>query len=169
MSYPKKIVKVRPIGGIVNDLPPSEVAPQFYTTGSNMHFRSSFAERTKGHKKVYSGTLTKLRNLINLQVAGVNYLVYHGTDESTVVTGSTHPDITKGAGLTGTTTANKITSGLLNGVHFMNNAVDAPLFWDGVPANAMTDLTGWCASTTCQAMRAVKCPLFAVEISNPAV
>ncbi len=54
MSYPKKIVKVRPLGGIVNDIPAFEVAPQFYTSGNNMHFRGSFAERTKGEAKVYS-------------------------------------------------------------------------------------------------------------------
>ena len=47
MSYPKKIVKVRPLGGIVNDLPAFEVAPEFYTSGRNVHLRASFAERTK--------------------------------------------------------------------------------------------------------------------------
>lgn len=168
MSFPKKIVKVRPLGGIVNDLPPSEVAPQFYTSGQNIHFRQSFAERTQGHAKVYTGILTTLRNISNCQVAGTNYWVYHGTDKSSVVTGATHNDITKAGGITGDTTANVITSGLLNGVHFMNNGIDAPLFWDGIPANPMTDLTGWPASTTCKAMRAFKFHLFAMDISKPA-
>ncbi len=168
MTFPKNIIQVRPLGGIVNDIPASEVSPQFYTTGANIHFRQSFAERTQGHAMVYTGTLTTLRNISNCQVAGVNYWVYHGTDKSSVVTGATHTDITKAAGLTGTTVANKITSGLLNGVHFMNNGIDAPLFWDGVPANKMTDLTGWPASTTCKAMRAFKFHLFAMDISKAA-
>jgi len=168
MSYPKKIVKVRPMGGIVNDIPAFEVAPQFYTSGENMHFRSNFAERTLGHAQVYTGTLSTLRNLNNVQIGSSNYWVYHGTDKSHVVTGATHNDITKALGITGTTAANSITSGLLNGVHFMNNGVDAPMFWDGIPANAMTDLTGWPASTTCKAMRAFKFHLFAMDISKPA-
>ena len=167
MSYPKKIVKVRPIGGIVADLPASEVAQQFYTAGENMHFRSSFAERTKGHAKVYTGTLTTLRNLSNCQIGSTNYWVYHGATTSSVVTGATHTDITK-VGLTGTTVANRITSGLLNGVHFFNNGIDAPQFWDGIPANKTADLTGWPASTTCKAMRAFKFHLFAMDISKPA-
>jgi len=168
MSYPKKIVKVRPLGGIVSDLPAHEVAPQFYTAGENMHFRSSFAERTKGHAQIYSGILTTLRNISNVQTGGMNYWVYHGTDKSHVVTGATHTDITKVGGITGTVIANRITSGLLNGVHFMNNGQDAPMFWDGIPANPMTDLTGWPASTTCKAMRAFKFHLFAMDISKPA-
>ena len=168
MSYPKNIVKVRPIGGIVNDLPAAEVSDNFYPFGQNMHFRSGFAERTKGHAEVYPNILTKLRNISNTQVAGVNYWLYHGTDKSSVVTGSTHTDITKAAGLTGTTAANKITSGLLNGVHFMNNGIDAPMFWDGTPANPMTVLTGWPASTTCKAMRAFKFHLFAMDMSKTA-
>lgn len=168
MSLPKKIVKVRPLGGIVNDLPAFEVAPEFYTSGQNVHFRSSFAERTKGHAPVYSGILTTLRNIINCQVAGINYWLYHGTDKSSVVTGATHSDITKVGGITGSTIANKITSGLLNGVHFMNNGIDAPMFWDGIPANKMTDLTGWPAATTCKAMRAFKFHLFAMDISKAA-
>lgn len=167
MSYPKKIVKVRPVGGIVNDLPPAEVAPQFYTSGENVHFRSSFAERTKGHAEVYTGVLTTLRNISQCVVGSTNYWVYHGTDKSSVVTGATHTDITKSGGLTGDTDANKITAGLLNGVHFMNNGIDAPLFWDGSPASPMTDLTGWPASTTCRAMRAFKFHLFAMDISKP--
>ncbi len=168
MTFPKNILKVRPLGGIVNDIPAHEVADEFYTSGENMHFRSSFAERTKGHAKVYTGTLTTLRNISNCQVDGTNYWVYHGTDESSVVTGAVHTDITKAAGLTGSTVANVITSGLLNGVHFMNNGIDAPLFWDGIPANPMTDLTGWPASTTCKAMRAFKFHLFAMDISKAA-
>ena len=116
----------------------------------------------------FGGLITTLRNISNCQVAGTNYWLYHGTDKSTVVTGSTHSNITKSGGITGSTTANVITSGLLNGVHFMNNGIDAPLFWDGVPANLMTNLTGWPASTTCKAMRAFKFHLFAMDISKAA-
>ncbi len=115
-----------------------------------------------------TGSLTTLRNISNCQVEGNNYWVYHGTDKSSVVLGGVHDDITKAGGITGSVVANVITSGLLNGVHFMNNGIDAPMFWDGIPANPMTDLTGWPASTTCKAMRAFKFHLFAMDISKPA-
>lgn len=167
MSYPKKIVKVRPLGGIVSDLPATEVAPQFYTSGRNIHFRQSFAERTQGHAEVYSGILTTLRNISNCVVGGVNYWVYHGHDNSSVVTGPTHTDITIAAGLTATTTPNKWTSGLLNGVHFANNGIDAPMYWPGAPGSPMLVLPGFPASTKCGALRASKFHLFAMDISGP--
>ncbi len=158
---------MRPLGGIVSDLPPFEVAQQFYTSGQNMHFRSSFAERTKGQAEIYTGILTTLRNISNCKVGASNFWVYHGATTSAVVTGATHTAITKAGGITGSTVANVITSGLLNGVHFMNNGIDAPMYWDGIPANPMLDLPGWPASTICRAMRPFKFHLFAMDISGP--
>ncbi len=168
MTLPKDISETRPTSGIANDIPASQVADEFYTSGNNMQFRGTFAERSSGHAEVYAGILTELRNINNQQVGGINYWVYQGIDKSSVVTELTHTDITIAAGLSSVTEPDAWTSGLLNGVYFANNGIDAPMYWDGIPANKMLELPGWVAGTTCQAMVAFKNFLIAMNITTGA-
>ncbi len=162
----RKIVKVRPTGGIVADLPAFEVAPDFYTTGNNVHFRSGFAERTKGHAEVYTGILSELRNILNTQVGSDNFWVYQGINTSHVVVSATHTAITIAAGLTSVTAPNSWTTGLLGGVYFANNGTDTPMYWDGIPANKMLVLPNFPAATTVKAMRAFKYHLIGMHVSD---
>lgn len=166
MTKNKTTITVRPTAGIANDVPASQVADEFYTSGNNMQFRGTFAERSPGHAEVYAGILTELRNISNQQVGGINYWVYQGINSSSVVTELTHTDITIAAGLTTITESDAWTSGLFNGVYFANNAIDAPMFWDGIPANKMLELPGWVSGTTCQAMVAFKNFLFALNMTT---
>ena len=72
MSYPKNIIKMRPNKGIVNDIPASEIGPDFYSSGKNIHFRDSFPQRAFGEQVVYDA-VDDLRNLINAPDFGPNY------------------------------------------------------------------------------------------------
>lgn len=166
MSYPKQVIKIRPTGGIANDLPAFEVAPEFYTSGDNVHFRSTFAERTTGHASIYETMQTEVRSLLNLQSGGLNYWLYNGIDSSYAVTVATHSDITLAAGLSSVTGANQWTTGLLNGVPFACNGIDPPMTWDFNPANPMTALANFPASASCYSMRPFKYFLIALNMSE---
>jgi len=166
VSYPKNIVQLRPTKGINVDLPPSEVGNEFYTTANNMHFRDGFASRTLGEVQVYPNLLSNLRNIINLQVAGINYWVYTGENTITAVTGSTHSDITPIGGLTTRDDPNTYTTSLLNGILTWNNGDDPPQFWDGVTGNPMTELPGWIAGDRAEAIRPFKFHLFALDLTE---
>lgn len=166
MSYPKKSIKMRPAQGIANDLPAFEVDENFYTTGRNVHFRLGFAGRSSGHAQVYPGTLATIRNLLNMQAAGVNYWLYFGISTIYAVTGSTHTNLTPGAGLLNATTPGMWTTGLLNGVPFANNGLDVPYYWTGDVGTDFVVLPGWPGGQTCKAMRAFKNHLFAMDITT---
>lgn len=168
MSYPKKIIKLRPGRGIANDLPAFEADENFYTTGRNVHFRQGFAGRSTGHAQVYTGTQATIRNLLNMQAGGQNFWLYFGINTIYAVTGSTHTNVTPGAGLLNATTANMWTTGLLNGVPFANNGLDVPYYWTGDTGTDFVALPGWPAGQTCKAMRAFKNHLFAMDITTGA-
>lgn len=168
MSYPKKIVKLRPTGGIVNDIPPAEVADEFYTQGNNVHFRSGFVERTIGHTPVYGTPLAEVRGLLNFRRDTSNFWIYPGIDSLNVISGTDHYDITPSGGLTTITPPNKWSMGTLNGVPFMNNGNDAPVYWAFDPMTETQELPDWPDGTSCRAMRAYKYYLIAMNIDSAA-
>jgi len=63
---------------------------------------------------------------------------------------------------------NAWTGGLLNGLVFLNNGTDTPVFWDNNPANPMVEIPGWPVGQVCQAMRSFKFYLFALNVSDGA-
>lgn len=165
MSYPKKIIKLRPTGGLAADLPPYEVGENFYTRGLNVHFRENYAERARGHTQVYDNLSDDVRHILNAPDGTDNYWLYFGVDSIYALETTNHDDITPGGGLTAVA-LNQWTAGLINGVPFANNGQDAPLFWDFNVANPMATLTDWPANTICGAMRAHRYNLFALNVSD---
>ena len=167
MTYPKQLVQFRPTQGLNVDLPPSEVGPEFYTGGSNLHFREGFCQRTQGEAQVYGTLASNLRNILNLQDnGGINYWVYSGADTVTKITAALSNDITPAAGLTSEDSPDQFTTGLLNGLMHWNNGIDPPYWQDGSPDALMEVLPGWPVGDTCQSMRAFKYHLFAMDIST---
>ena len=160
MSYPKKIIKVRPTGGIVNDIDPSEVGPNFWTDGNNVHFRDGFAVRTTGETAVYDDLQDDIRHIRNLQAGGVNYWLYFGIDSVYVVETTNHTDISPS--LSTISALNQWTSGILNGVPFGNNGVDTPQYWGLDTGTAMAELSNWPSGASCYSMIAHRYNLFAL-------
>jgi hypothetical protein len=166
MSWPQQYLKFRPTRGCASDAPPWEVAPDYWTRVSNVLFREAFAERFGGERSAYATVQTNVLNLLNAVIGGVNYWIYHGTNKSYVVQTSTHTDVTLAAGLTNQTLAHRWSSGLLNGLPFMNNGVDRPQYWDGNIANKFVVLPTWPVGETCGQMVAHRNFLFALAIEN---
>ena len=167
MSYPKNIVQFRPRKGINVDLPPSEITPEEYSAGRNVHFREGFAQRSAGEKQVYPGLLTNLRNIINLiDNTGNNFWVYTGENKISAVVGVVHSDITPLVGLTTRDDPNTYTTSLLNNVLIWNNGDDPPFFWDSVATSPLIELPGWIAGDRAEAMRPFTNHLFAMDMTE---
>lgn len=168
MAIPKKILRFRPSKGLAVDIDPSEVSPDFWTGGSNVVYRDAFAQRAGGYTAVYDDMQADVRNILNVQSGGVNYWLYFGQDSVYVVETTNHTDITPSGGLQTADDPNLWTTGLFNGIPFANNTLDAPIYWGLDTGTPMADLSGWPSNYVCQAMRAHRNNLFAMNINDGA-
>lgn len=165
MAYPKKVLTVRPTKGLVLDLPPNEVGPDFWTAGSNVQFRDGFAQRVGGYTEIYDGTQDLIKGLLNAQSGGSNYWLYFGDDTIYAASTGTHTDITPTV-FTGTTKANQWTLSVLNGIPVACNGIDPPIYWDFDPLNKMQTLPGWTPGTVAGGIRAHRYNLFAYNVQK---
>lgn len=168
MSYPKKLVRLQPIGGLVHDVPASEVGPGHYTGAHNVRFPVGFAERIKGERAAYDPPSVAPLGLINTIVGGINYWVYVGDNKQHVVTVATHSDITLAAGLQSAPRGYLHSLSSLNGVVVHNNSRDAPMYWPGVTASPFIALPGWPAGSVAARLVAHKFHLFALNMDETA-
>lgn len=167
MSYPKRTIKLRPRKGFSSDLPPWSTGKEFFTRGENIVFRQGVAERVEGVSAVYDPPSVAPLMMVNAQIDGVNYWIYQGAANSYVVETSNHTEITHASGLNSQANISKMSLGLLNGVPFFNNALDEPMYWDGMLSNDYVDLPGWVATETAEFMVAHRFHLFAFGIDGP--
>ncbi|GAG28067.1 unnamed protein product, partial [marine sediment metagenome] len=138
--------------------------------GDNVLFPNGFSAAAPGWEAAGGNTLFKALWLLPFQTLETFYWIYVGTDDAGttggigLTDGTTHWDITPA--VWAATPAGSITGGVLNGVPFINNGIDIPVFWDLVPTNVMTTLPGWPAAQRCQAMRAFKYHLIAMNMTD---
>lgn len=166
MSYPRRALKIQPRAA-KPDAPSFEIRPDDLTFTQNVLFRDGWAECAPSANAVYEDLLTDVYALHNMRIGGINYWVYHGTNKSSVVEGSTHTDLTIAGGLQNAANNHQWTVGLLNGVPFANNGLDVPMYWDGMIANKFVALPGWPAGTVCAGIFAHRFHLFALAINGP--
>ncbi len=166
MSFQNQTFKVRPTKGIAADIETWEVGPDYYTKALNVMFRDGFPDRYFGQAEVFATPLHQpvyLQSVVNQSGA---YFVYASDNNVSVVTGSTHSDISW-LGQSASDFNNAWTGGLINNIVFLNNGIDVPHYWDGVVGNPMIPLPGWPAGTVCKAIRAFRFYLFAFDITGP--
>jgi len=167
MSYPKRLLSIRPRGGIATDTPQWATPPEFFTLGNNLVFRQGFAERAPSSANIYNDPTVAPYAIKNVQISGVNYWVYVGATASYVVETSNHTEITHASGQQSNTEVHRLSLDLLNGIPFFSNGLDEPMYWDGNVSNNFVDLPGWTATETCGFMVAHRFHLFAFDISGP--
>lgn len=169
MSYPKKIIKIAPVG--YNPDQPQQDATE-WEVGVNMTTSANVTVTVPGWTNVYANVANDANNantivaLNNVEIAGTNFWVYHMPANSWVVTGNTHTDVTHANGWSNVSTPSYWTSGVLNGLPFVNNRIDPPAYWDGDTANNFVTLPDWDAGARCRRMVAHKNYLFALGIEN---
>jgi hypothetical protein len=167
MSYPKKLLRLRPTKGLVIDTPPWEVGDEHYTDGINVLFRKGFAGRVPGYRAVYTqNAINPVMHLLNVRVDTTNYWVVWGTDSVYAYETSNATDI-EGSALQTVVAPYQYTSTLLNGVPVFTNSLDGPQYWTGDVGVNFASLPDFPASTLCKSIVAFKYHLFAFDIDGP--
>lgn len=168
MSYPKKLLRLRPTKGIASDTPPAELGEDHYSTGSNVLFRSGFAQRILGSRPVY-GTLPvdPVLHILNARQDTTNFWLFFGADEVHALETSNSDDVTPSGGLTAVTQPWQYSSTLLSGVPVFTNGFEKPQYWAGNVVTPFTDLPDWPNSTICKSIVAFRNFLVALDIDGP--
>lgn len=170
MSYPKKLLRLRPTKGIVSDTPSHEVGPDFYTAGQNVIFRNGFAGRIGGFRSAYTTALGvalpgDLLHAINAQFAGTNYwLIFEADGTAWALEGDNATQI-DGTLLSVIGQPWEYASSRLNGVPIIVNGTDEPVFWDG--SGNLATLPDWTATETAKSIAVFKFHVFAMDIDGP--
>lgn len=166
MSYPKKLLRLRPTRGIASDTPPSELSEEFYSSGRNVNFRGGFAARILGSRPVYGALPVDVLHLLNARIDGTNFWLVFGADEIHALETSNSDEVT-GAVLIPVTQPWQWASTLLNGVPCVTNGLDAPRYWAGAVVTPFDDLPDWPAATIAKSIAAFRFHLFAFDIDGP--
>jgi hypothetical protein len=169
MSYPKQLLRLRPQGGFISDIPPAEVGDNFFTGCSNVVFRNGFAGRILGSRNAYATALGvaapgQLMHAINAERAGTNYwLIFESDGTAWYIEGNNATQMDN-ALLSAVTDPWRHSSALLNGVPIYSNGNDEPVFWGG---GNLATLTDWTATESCEFIAVSKFHIFALDISGP--
>jgi len=171
MSYPKKLLRLRPTHGLALDVPPWEVGPDFWTSGSNVIFANGLAQRVGGTREVYAqNVVDPVYHLLNVRAPGgiteSNFWLVFGDNEIDALETS-NTDAVTGAALTPAPKPWYWSSTLLNNIPCFTNGLDAPRYWAGDVGTPAVDLPGWPAGTICKSLVAFKHHLFALDIDGP--
>lgn len=154
--------------GLIKDLPPQELPPNAWSDGKNFRFRNGYAERISGHLQTYDPPTVAPYYLAPIQTPVSYFWVYLSLLKAYVFDGAVHTDLTRTVGGDYAANANdNWTHCILGGVPVFNNSGDTPQMWLPVStAQRLQALTNWPAATTCQAMRAFKQFLVALDVTK---
>jgi hypothetical protein len=166
MSYPKKLLRLRPVRGTAADLPANEVGEDFYTGCSNVQFRSGFAGRVLGSRAAYGTLPTEVLHMLNARVGPTNFWLFLGADDIHANETSNTDDVT-GSALTAVSQPWQWASTLLNGVPVVTNGLDQPRYWGGDVGTPFQTLPDWPAATSCKSIVAFQYHLIALDIDGP--
>lgn len=171
VSYPKRLLRLRPFRGLALDAEACEVSPEYWTSGSNVVFENGYARRVGGTREAYSqNTVDPVLHLLNVRAPGgiteSNFWLAFGADEIQALETSNIDDVS-GSALTGVDDAWQWSSTLLNNIPCFTNGLDAPRYWGGDVGTPAADLPNWPAGTICKSLVAFKHHLFALDIDGP--
>lgn len=172
MSYPRKLIRVKPSKGLITDrdIPAFEVSPDFWTDARNVSFRDKFASRIEGDRAAYSDALAvanpvQLMHAVNVESGATNYwLLFEEDGTAWAIEGINATQIDAGLLPTTVTEPDQFSSAILNGLPVISNGSDDPVYWNG---GVLLALPGWIATETCQFMASFKFHLFAMNIAGP--
>ncbi len=171
MSYPKRLLRLRPSRGFASDTAPSDLSHDYYSTCSNVQFRNGFAQRIFGSRDVYGTMPVAPFHILNARSPGgitqTNFWLVFGDEEIHALEPSNSTDVTPSGGLQTITEPHEWSSCLLNSVPVANNGLDAPIYWAGDVGAPFDTLPDWPEGTICKHIAAFKYHLFALDIDGP--
>ena len=140
--------------GMVKDINPTALPPEFFSHTENTRFEDGAAKKILGHDSVFTAPAVAPYFLINLTGTN-NYWFYAGTSKIYRTDGSSNVDVTRASG--GDYATNLITVGnwvgsIFNGLPLLCNGIDDPQIYD-TSTTKFKDLTNWPSSTICKSIR----------------
>ena len=158
--------------GVIKDVLPHRLPPNAFSDGRNVRFFENSVEKFLGHSNAFSGELespiVQPYWLTSIRQDTDMYVVYAGENKVYATDGATHFDMTRTTGDYSMNTSKGWTGGVMGGIVFLNNGVDAPQSWVG-PASLttkLTDLPNWPSGALCQSMRSFKQFMIAMDYTN---
>ena len=158
--------------GVIKDVLPHRLPPNAFSDGRNVRFFENSVEKFLGHSNAFSGELespiVQPYWLTSIRQDTDMYVVYAGENKVYATDGATHYDMTRTTGDYSMNTSKGWTGGVMGGIVFLNNGVDAPQSWVG-PASLttkLTDLPNWPSGALCQSMRSFKQFMIAMDYTN---
>ncbi len=159
--------------GIIKDVSPYNLPPNAFSGGRNVRFYENSVEKFLGHKSALEassggGPVVSPYWSTSLISGTDAMVVYAGSSKIYSTDGVVHYDITRLGGDYAMDTNKGWTGGVMGGVVFMNNGVDAPQSWvsPAVLATRLTDLPNWPASAKCGSLRSFKQFMIAMDYTN---
>lgn len=151
--------------GIVKDIKPQLLPPEFWTDGRNVRFQQN---RVTAQGGVLLGReKTGVINAGLIASPTKNYIIYTNGEDVFSWDGTTEFEITKSA-----TTYNEDLDNLFeilsfNGFGILNNGIDIPQLWDpSVGSNLLVNLTNWDTDWTAKVIRPFKAFLIALNMTD---
>jgi hypothetical protein len=159
--------------GIIKDTPPHLLPPNAWSDGQNVRMYEGAVEKFLGHDDSFENNSAQsvvIDPYFTVPIiSGTNaFWVYAGLNQVYATNGTTHENITRASGNYSTDSNKSWTGGVIGGVLYLNNAVDAPQQWT-VPADLnspLTDLSNWPTDATCESLRVFKHFLIALNYTN---
>lgn len=157
---------LRPLGGHILDIDPSELSSQVLSLARNVHMRKGFPSRIRGHRAAYSGVPISPVHMLNFSRNGFNWWLFFGANQIYAAETTNEYDVSI-AGQGNTPDTYEWSSTLLNGIPAFTNGLNAPHYWTGNSADDALPLPGWPANTTCKFIVAFRFHIFALNIDKP--
>jgi hypothetical protein len=163
MTY-KRLEIVRP-KGVVSDLSPYELPNEVWSAGNNINFRNFRTNREIGYSQVFPDLDIQPLFALASSISSVTNWFYGSTTAIYKTNGTTQSDVTNVSGAYTGSFTKGWTGDVFNGVAVMNNATEAPQFYD-TATSKMVNLTGWPTNYTAAVVRPFKNYLIALNITD---
>jgi hypothetical protein len=140
--------------GVNKDTPASELAPGVWSDALNIEFDGITFRRRNGMQAVFTTPTAIPYFLLPYSVSNTTrHLIQAGIATIFTDDGTTRTDVTHATPPAGSID-DRWTGGVLHGVPFLNNGVNAPMYWDGNVANNFVTLAAWPAGDKVSVLRA---------------
>ena len=140
--------------GIAKDIPSHLLPPEAWTDGTNMRMQDGMAKRWLEPTAVFGTPNVAPGFVLGVPVTDSFYWLYTDLVSAHVYDGSSHTDITRGAGPYTAQEYREWNGCLLAGVPILNNGHDVPQYWSDLnPAVPLSALPAWPSTLRAKVVR----------------
>ena len=163
------VVSVYNLGsvGIVKDVPAHLLPPEAWTDGANMRMQDGMAKRTLERAQVF-GTPTVAPGFVFAVPSSSDFFwLYANLTSAYAYDGTSHVDITRGAGPYTSTLLRDWNGCILGGVPILNNGNDVPQYWPTLATGTdLANLVNWPATLRAKVVRNFGTFLVALNLTD---